>query len=213
MTKNKIKEVAYKQLAEKGYERATLAIIAKEVGIKTPSIYAFYKNKEDLFMAVYKDLLQDHYHHVKSSIDNLINGTVKEKLYQILQSICEYHLSEPEKTAAYMKFTFFLPLSLNDEAKETFSRMEEILGEMLQSIFWEGMEKGVLKKQPIENLIASFLCLMDGIFLELLYYHHQEDKLKRRIEQTWSVYWNGIYNDCEKSISSDECNIGGGVHI
>ncbi|WP_459500581.1 hypothetical protein [Bacillus sp. C1] len=44
-------------------------------------------------------------------------------------------------------------------------------------------------------------------------YHHQEDKLKRRIEQTWSVYGNGIYNDCEKAISSHECNIDGGVHI
>lgn len=204
MTKNKIKDVAYKQLAEKGYERATLSSIAKEVGIKTPSIYAFYKSKEDLFMAVYKDLLQDNHRHIKSSIDNLTNGTVKEKLYQILEAICHYHLSQPEKTAAYMKFTFFLPPTLNDEVKETFSEMEEVLGEMLESIFSEGIRQGVLKNQPIDDLIVSFLCLMDGIFLELLYYQHQEDKFKRRVEQTWSIYWNGIYNDHEKAASSDE---------
>ncbi|SIS02043.1 transcriptional regulator, TetR family [Peribacillus simplex] len=204
MTKNKIKEVAYKQLAEKGYERATLSSIAKEVGIKTPSIYAFYKSKEDLFMAVYKDLLQDNHRHIKSSIDNLTNGTVKEKLYQILEAICHYHLSQPEKTTAYMKFTFFLPPTLNDEVKETFSEMEEVLGGMLESIFSEGIRQGVLKNQPIDDLIASFLCLMDGIFLELLYYQHQEDKFKRRVEQTWSIYWNGIYNDHEKAVYFNE---------
>ncbi|WP_349729945.1 TetR/AcrR family transcriptional regulator [Peribacillus frigoritolerans] len=205
MTKNKIKEVAYKQLAEKGYERATLSSIAKEVGIKTPSIYAFYKSKEDLFMAVYKDLLQDNYRYIKSSIDNQINGTIKEKLYQILEAICHYHLSEPEKTAAYVKFTFFLPPTLNDEVKEMFNEIDEVFGEMLENIFSEGIRQGVLKNQPIDDLIASFLCLMNGIFLEFLYYHHQEDKFKRRVEQTWSIYWNGIYNNHEKAAYSGEC--------
>ncbi|TDK58215.1 TetR/AcrR family transcriptional regulator [Bacillus salipaludis] len=194
MTKNKIKEVAYRHLVEKGYERTTLSSIAKEVGIKTPSIYAFYKSKEDLFIAVYKDLLQDNHRHIKSSIDNLSNGTVKEKLYQILKAICDYHLSEPEKTAAYMKFTFFLPPTLNDEVRKTFSEIEDMLSQMLKGIFSEGIRQGVLKNQPIDDLIASFLCLMDGIFLELLY-HSQEEKFKRRVEQTWSIYWNGIYND------------------
>ncbi|UTG85748.1 TetR/AcrR family transcriptional regulator [Bacillus paranthracis] len=204
MTKNKIKEVAYKQLAEKGYERTTLSSIAKEVGIKTPSIYAFYKSKEDLFMVVYKDLLQDNYHYIKSTIDILISETVKEKLYQILQAICDYHLSQPEKTTAYTKFVFFLPPTLNDEVKETFSEMEEILCEMLESIFSEGIRQGVLKNQPVDDLVASFLCVMDGVFLELLYYQHQEDKFKRRVEQIWSIYWNGIYNDQEKAVYSNE---------
>ncbi|TCP31339.1 TetR family transcriptional regulator [Scopulibacillus darangshiensis] len=193
MTKNKIKEVACKQLAESGYERATLSSIAKEVGIKTPSIYAFYKNKEDLFMAVYKDLLEDYYFYITNSVQNITDGTVKEKLYQIIKELCHYHLSQPEKTASYTKLAFVLPPTLNDDVRETFSEMEVVLSELLRDIFSKGIEQEVLKNQPVDDLIASFLCLMDGIFLELIYY--QEAKFKRRVEQTWSIYWNGI---CKK---------------
>ncbi len=190
MTKNKIKEVACMQLAEKGYDRATLSSIAKEVGIKTPSIYAFYKNKEDLFMAVYKDLLQDYYLNIKQSIEKVAGLTVKEQLYQILYELVHYHLSQPEKTRSYTRLAMSLPPTLNNEVKETFSEMEGILCEILQNIFSTGIEQGELKNQPIDDLVASFLCLMDGVFLELIYY--QETKFKKRLEQIWSIYWNGV---------------------
>ncbi|MDV2887697.1 hypothetical protein RYX45_21240, partial [Alkalihalophilus pseudofirmus] len=69
-----------------------------------------------------------------------------------------------------------LPPTLNNEVKETFSEMEGILCEILQNIFSTGIEQGELKNQPIDDLVASFLCLMDGVFLELIYY--QETKFK-----------------------------------
>ncbi|MGE7905810.1 TetR/AcrR family transcriptional regulator [Peribacillus sp. NPDC094092] len=190
MTKNKIKEVACKQLAEKGYDRATLSSIAKEVGIKTPSIYAFYKNKEDLFMAVYNDLLQEHYLYIKDSIEKVANENVKEKLYQILKELSHYHLSQPLKTQSYTRLALSLPPTLNNEVKETFSEKEEKLSEILRGIFSIGIEQGDIKDQPIDDLVASFLCLMDGVFLELIYY--QELKFKKRLGQIWSIYWNGI---------------------
>lgn len=193
MTKNKIKEVAYRQLAEKGYDRTTLSGIAKEVGIKTPSIYAFYKNKEDLFMAVYKDLLQDYYLYIMQAIGQTSGRTVEERLYQIIEALSRYHLSQPEKTTSYMKLAFFLPPALNEEVKGIFGEMEGALCEALKKIFTEGMESGLLKNQPINDLNASFLCLMDGIFLELNYYH--EDMFRQRVKQIWSVYWNGICAD------------------
>ncbi|WP_028776100.1 TetR/AcrR family transcriptional regulator [Shimazuella kribbensis] len=193
MTKNKIKEVACRQLAEKGYERTTLSSIAKEVGIKTPSIYAFYKSKEDLFMVVYKDLLQDYYLYIKDSIDNLTNGSVKDKLHQIIKELCHYQLSSPEKTMLFAKFTIFLPPALTDELKITFSEMEDILCNILKDIFSQGITQGVVKDQSVDDLIASFLCLIDGIFWELLIY--PVDKFKKRVEQVWRVYWNGITTD------------------
>ncbi|WP_257347424.1 TetR/AcrR family transcriptional regulator [Pseudalkalibacillus decolorationis] len=193
MTKSKILDVACKQLAEKGYERTTLSSIAKEVGIKTPSIYAFFKSKEDLFMAVYKDLLEHHFCYIQQSLGQMKNGTVKEMLYQILKDVCDYHLSQLEKTASYTRLAFFLPLNLNEEVKRIFNDMEEFHYEILLDIFSKGIEQGILKDQPRDDLIASFLCLMDGIFLELFYY--QEDKFQRRFEQIWNIYWNGICNE------------------
>ena len=47
MTRNKLREAAMKLFGEKGYDGTALSEIAKEVGVKTPAIYAFYENKED----------------------------------------------------------------------------------------------------------------------------------------------------------------------
>lgn len=190
MTKNKIKDIARKQLAEKGYDQATLSSIAKEVGIKTPSIYAFYKNKEDLFIAVYKDLLKDYYENIIQSIGLVKDGTVKEKLFQILKELSHYHLSQPEKTQSYTRLAMSLPPALTNEVKEIFEEMEKILCEILQDIFSDGIKKGEIKNQPVDDLTVSFICLMDGVFLELIYY--QEAKFRKRLEQIWNIYWNGI---------------------
>ncbi|MED1469227.1 TetR/AcrR family transcriptional regulator [Bacillus salipaludis] len=190
MTKNKIKKIASKQLAEKGYEQATLSSIAKEVGIKTPSIYAFFKNKEDLFMTVYRDMLEDYYQYIQHSIEQVTAGNVKEKLYRILQELSHYHLSQPEKTQSYMRLALSFPPTFNQEVKDTFNELEQHLCEILHEIFLDGINKREIKNQPLDDLVASFLCVMDGVFLELIYY--PEDKYRKRLEQVWNVYWLGI---------------------
>lgn len=190
MTKNKIKDTAQKQLAEKGYDQATLSSIAKEVGIKTPSIYAFYKSKEDLFMAVYKDLLTDYYEHILRSIEGVKDGKVEVCLQHILSELTHYHLSQPEKTQSYTRLAMSLPPALTDEVKGIFEEMETLLCDILQKIFTEGIRKHEIKNQPVDDLVAAFLCVMDGVFLELIYY--QEEKFRKRLSQIWRIYWNGI---------------------
>lgn len=59
-TKEEIIKAATRLFAEKGYEGMTMKEIANEVGIKPPSVYAFFKSKEDVFMHIYNDILMGH---------------------------------------------------------------------------------------------------------------------------------------------------------
>lgn len=43
MTRTKLKEAALRLFGEKGYDGTALSEIAKEVGVKTPAIYAFLR--------------------------------------------------------------------------------------------------------------------------------------------------------------------------
>jgi len=52
-TKEKIKKTALSLFAQRGYHGTTMSDIAKLVGIKTPSIYAHFNGKEELFYSVY----------------------------------------------------------------------------------------------------------------------------------------------------------------
>lgn len=59
MTANRILEAALEHFAESGYEGAALSDIARQVGIRTPSIYAHFKNKDDLFLSVIDKAVAD----------------------------------------------------------------------------------------------------------------------------------------------------------
>ncbi|WP_054025655.1 TetR/AcrR family transcriptional regulator [Bacillus sp. FJAT-28004] len=51
-----IKQVSYQLFAEVGITKTTYSMIAKAVGIAKPSIYYYFKSKEDLIAAIFEDL-------------------------------------------------------------------------------------------------------------------------------------------------------------
>jgi len=58
MTSTRLKEAALSQFTNNGYEGASLATIAQEVGIKKQSIYTHFRGKDELFLEVFHDSLQ-----------------------------------------------------------------------------------------------------------------------------------------------------------
>lgn len=46
MTRTKLKEAALRLFGQKGYDGTALSEIAKEVGVKTPAIYAFLRARK-----------------------------------------------------------------------------------------------------------------------------------------------------------------------
>ena len=52
LKKNTILNAATKIFAEKGYQYATIAEVAKEAGVSTGLVYSYFKNKLDLLLSV-----------------------------------------------------------------------------------------------------------------------------------------------------------------
>ncbi len=55
----RILEVATRVILEKGFPNVKMDDIAKEAGISRPTLYLYYKNKEDLLLAVVTSLIND----------------------------------------------------------------------------------------------------------------------------------------------------------
>ncbi|WP_282939754.1 TetR/AcrR family transcriptional regulator [Paenibacillus sp. RC67] len=190
MTITKIKAAALRLFAQKGYEATPLSEIAKEVGIKTPSLYAHFKSKEDLYFAIFEDVIQEHLDHVAALETHIAGMNVHDKLYTLLQDSCQtYLLSEPSITFL-KRAMLFPPESLEQELQRRFPQSETALSKVLTEIFEEGMQAGILRRVPTAELIASFYCLLDGTFIQRHYYNRND--FERRIESIWRLYWQGI---------------------
>ncbi|HWQ65800.1 MAG TPA: TetR/AcrR family transcriptional regulator [Methanospirillum sp.] len=55
----RILESATKKVLEKGYQKVNMEEIAKEAGISRPTLYLYFKNKEELFLAIVTNLISD----------------------------------------------------------------------------------------------------------------------------------------------------------
>lgn len=190
MTREKIKQAALNQLAQYGYEKAVLSSIAKEVGIKAPSIYSFFESKEALFMEIYQDLLDEHFKKLKELMTSNEGQAPEKRLKKLLQGILTYHIQSPKKTRVLIQLLLFPPEFIRKDMEKLFIEKEKMQRKLLSEIFTDALEKKVIREQKMDDLIVSFLCLMDGLFLELFYYG--EEVLMAKLEQIWRVYWTGL---------------------
>jgi len=186
-----IKEVALHLFAQKGYEGTALSEIADGVGIKKPSLYAHFNGKDDLFVTVFKEVLDEYTSSIHMALKEL-NGkyTAEEKLRHLLFCHCRYYKDHKEHAAFLKRATLFPPSELAECLHTEFSIAEVIMNEWLIALFQEGIDSGEIHAANIDDLLATYNCLIDGFFLQMFYYKEQDAGIK--IQSAWKIFWQGI---------------------
>ncbi|MDQ0252796.1 AcrR family transcriptional regulator [Evansella vedderi] len=187
-TKEKIMEAATKLFAEKGYLGMTMKEIANEVGIKPPSVYAFFDGKEDIFLAIYREALDGHLSTVESQFKS--KPSAKSQLYSILKSAVDFQFQEELKTKILIRLMAFPPDFLKEDIAERFSFLEQNEYEIIYAIFDHGIENDEIKEADSHVLALSFQCLMDGLFWQMQ--RHTEEEVYKRLDMMFHQFWNGI---------------------
>lgn len=190
MTVQKIKTAALRLFAHNGYDAVPLSEIAKEVGIKTPSLYAHFRSKDDLFLAVFEDCLAEHTTRMATLMERLQGRTIEEQLYTVIHDACRSYLLSEEQMTFLKRVMLFPPAPLQETLRERFSASEGQLNGLLTALFTEGMNSGLLRHERPEDLIASFYCLLDGSFIQQFYYKSED--WEQRLDTVWKIYWKGI---------------------
>ncbi|MET3290267.1 UNVERIFIED_CONTAM: TetR/AcrR family transcriptional repressor of cmeABC operon [Brevibacillus sp. OAP136] len=190
MTLAQIKAVSLPLFAKHGYEGASLSDIAQGVGIKKPSIYAHFKGKEDLFLAVFEDVLHHQVVEMEQLLEGMDRADTEKVLYAYLRANCLYFKQEDVKAAFLKRAMLFPPAALADELRARFLKQEEQLLASLTGIFTEGLQKGHLRPNKLNDLIAAYLAMMDGLFIQLYYY--TDENHDERIAGAWNIFWSGV---------------------
>lgn len=91
-TSDRILNAAEDLFAEKGYSATSLGDVADRVGIRSPSLYNHFKNKEALYEAVLERLLAD----FSAPLAELDSGPVtNERVFSWLERIVRQHHANP----------------------------------------------------------------------------------------------------------------------
>ncbi|MCB1709259.1 MAG: TetR/AcrR family transcriptional regulator [Halioglobus sp.] len=91
-TAERILDAAETLFAEKGYSATSLGDVADRVGIRSPSLYNHFRNKEALYLAVLERLLED----FSAPLQELGKSPVThERVFQWLDTIVRQHHANP----------------------------------------------------------------------------------------------------------------------
>lgn len=190
LTKNKLKEVAMRLFGEKGYEGTALSEIAKEVGVKTPAIYAFFENKEDLFMTVFREAMQSYNTYIQELSEEQKVLSAQESLRGILSRQYEFYQKSPEASKIVLRYVVFPPAFLKETIEEAFLESDAMLTKSIEQFISKGMEEGVIRDQSVQLLADAFLNLMDGLSMQYFYYT-SKGIYERKLNHAFEMYWKG----------------------
>ena len=190
MKSTEIKEAALKYFTIHGYEGASLAQIADEVGLKKQSIYSHFNGKDDLFLQVLKDAKETESTTKLDYIDHMDTSRPKESLYGYLRLVIDL-FQKDEHIKFWLRMSFFPPAHLQEAIGKEVIDLEEKVKKMLETKFQYWLDKRVIVAETATIPTIAFLGIVDAILVELVYVE-DEQQLNNKLDASWSIFWRGI---------------------
>lgn len=188
-TVDRIAEIALAYFAEHGYEGTALSSIAEQVGIKTPSIYAHFKSKDDLFLKVVDHVVE----HETQFLHDYLNEPSSPSLETRLKNLLEQY-DQRYENSDHVKFLFrfmlFPPTGLVDLLHAPVYSYLDNVEQLLIPHFANAKKRGEITVSDDSQAAVSYACLLDGLVVERLY--GGSSRFQRRLKACWPIYWRGL---------------------
>lgn len=192
MGKQEILSQSLRLFLEKGYDGASMSDIASAVGIQKASLYAHYTGKEEIFSAVFSDVLEEYRRLISSFSARQAGETALGQLERVFRAFLLY-CHQSTKMNFWDRFFYYPPDFLRERmARETADTQQEFL-RMLERVLAEGMEQGEIRRQPIAGAALAYYYLMIGLSMSVSLY--ARDALERDVALAWGGLQQGLKND------------------
>lgn len=140
-TKDRIVSTMYDLVAQKGYDKASLGQIADAMGIKKASIYYYFKSKEEIFIAIFNELLEDiSIMHEK----DFTPDTYKDYLVNYSEAYIKGFTNDPRDLKVVMEF--YIQSQRLDSIQSLKDDMFAKYTSQVNSMLEIGLKLGVFKK-------------------------------------------------------------------
>ncbi|MCA1024091.1 TetR family transcriptional regulator [Halobacillus litoralis] len=189
MTKDKVRQESLRLFARLGYENTSLTMIADAVGIKKPSLYNHFDNKDAIFLDVLHYVGDMERKRILEQAPELEGMPVKKQLHQFYRFYLE-RMAHSTEGLFFKRVTFFPPEKFTAEIKEVFLMVEDQMTTVIEPIMEKGIAEKKIRPLSTDTLTSAFYTLIDGLFLEENYY--DQDVFEQRQHSSWEIFWLGI---------------------
>jgi len=168
--KNKIVEVAYRVFCEKGYNAVTTADIALQAGLATGSIYAYFTDKKDIFIAAFDKYASNVQRQLLENYEGLSNQC---SMQSIIENIINSLVDINNLTRLFHREVMAL-MYLDTEVRRCYERHHEALIEIITG---QLVKRGIVLADMREKTYLAIL-IIENVTRDIIY--GVEDNIDKR---------------------------------
>ncbi len=189
-TEEKIYEAARRVFVSKGMEGARMQEIADEAGMNKALLHYYYRSKENLFKAVFKDIFTKFFRKIGTAL--LSEATVKEKLMLFIDEYVDLIQSNPYVPQFIINEINRDPLMLKSLMFESGIEPQKIL-----FMFDKQANGETLKKIDPRHLVVSIIGML--VFpivarpiLQMIYFNDDQDVYNQFLTERKEIVKNMV---------------------
>jgi AcrR family transcriptional regulator len=156
-----IVETAYKMFAENGFDKTSLSMIAKEVGISKPAIYYYFDSKEKLIDFLFEEICKEIVNQYTVTIDDLTMNNFEQFLLNIGFNMIE----EQEKDVYFNKIfnEYILLATRKEKYMIQLNKIQRGYFENFNRLMNHGVKIGVVDGENVESKSNMLVMVIDNI--------------------------------------------------
>ena len=190
LRKAQILSVASKAFAEFGYDHTDVNIVSDELGIGKGTIYYYFQNKEELFLACVDWLMQE----LLKSV-NLVITPEKDQV-DVIQDAVQAYLSFFDEHPEFVELLIQERAIFKNRDKPTYFKYREQNLKPWEQRYKELVKAGRVRQMPIDRILDVIGDILYGVVFTN-YFAGRTKTMKEQAKDVLDIYFNGILSDSE----------------
>lgn len=149
----------------RGIEHTTLDSIAEVLGYTKQAIYYYYKNKEELVIALCKSILTNMNEAVQGVVDQ--GGSAKEMTRKMLELFFKTPESYRGFFQVYTSYNLICEQISKDEPKGEINDLMKFVPKTFQKLVADGMKAGDFAKGDADAIGEFFFGMVNGVLMRM----------------------------------------------
>lgn len=185
-TRRRIIRVAASEFARLGFDQANITVIAEQSGMSKGTIYLYFENKRDLFLAMLRHISQEQLAVIRTTLAT--DGTVRQRLERLFRAFAHLAKEESDSFNVLMSTLYGVNRSFQAEATKLLRDYVAVIALMLE----QSQAQGEIQCQQIEATTLMVLSLTKSYVLSARVLGHTEQHITRQAAYIADLVLHGI---------------------
>lgn len=185
-TRRRILRVAASEFARLGFDQANINVIAEQAGIGKGTIYLYFENKRDLFLAMLRRIAQEHLAAIRTAL--AADGSVQQRLERLFRAFAYLAEEESDSFNVSMSALYGVNRAFQAEATKLLRDYVAVIALMLE----QSQARGEIRCPNVESTALMVLSLTESYVLSAKVLGQSEAEIARQAAAVAALILRGI---------------------